>query len=166
MPCNLHPRGEACFFTKCPHNVYYEGLGLNDKATLTEKALSIGCCMLESQEVSWTLEEIGEAYGLSRERVRQITEKTLAKILRKIVHGHVVSSDFLDPKMLQQAKDLLERLHPGNQKTTYVRAIRLMTKLDKEEGKKSCAAESRDAEASLSEIESRQGKERSITSTV
>jgi DNA-directed RNA polymerase sigma subunit (sigma70/sigma32) len=65
---------------KCPHNLFWEGLKLNlAKIKITEKALVIGsCCCLVHEP--WTPEEIGTAWGLARERIKQCEAIALKKV--------------------------------------------------------------------------------------
>lgn len=42
-----------------------------------------------------TLEEIGEKYGVTRERIRQIEEKTLKKLRRIFARNNIKMEDFL-----------------------------------------------------------------------
>ena len=60
-----------CTNFKCPHNLYWEELRLNrGKIQMTDKALEIRncCCKIIHP---WTPEEISEAWGLTREGIRQ-----------------------------------------------------------------------------------------------
>lgn len=45
-----------------------------------------------------TLEEIGEAFGVSREAVRQIQESAFRKIRRELFKRGLKASDFFDVK--------------------------------------------------------------------
>jgi len=56
----------------CRHNMFAYGLKLDrERIKETRKTRSIRNCdkLIDSE---WTLEEIGQAWGLSRERIRQI----------------------------------------------------------------------------------------------
>ena len=65
----------GCPFRDCKHNMYWEGLNIKNP-TDTERFKEFKNCMLLLDE-SITLEDIGQAYGISRERVRQVEERSL-----------------------------------------------------------------------------------------
>ena len=72
-----------CTNFKCSNNLFWEDLRLNrEKIRLTDKALQIRncCCLIMSP---WTLEEIGNAWGLTREQIRQYEEAAFKKLQRK-----------------------------------------------------------------------------------
>jgi len=69
-----------CQNRRCHHHIHAYDLGLNSKKYKeTDKSLEIGnCCKKICSE--WTLEEIAECWGLTRERIRQIEEKGLDRL--------------------------------------------------------------------------------------
>jgi hypothetical protein len=72
--------GESCEITFCHHNMFWDGLKLNKRAQPTEASLEFSNCMaLLDREM--TLEEIGEMWGISRERIRQIERDATMKLL-------------------------------------------------------------------------------------
>lgn len=56
-----------------------KGAPIKGKAKETEASMEFGNCMLMLTR-SFTLEEIGEMWGLTRERIRQIEERALGKL--------------------------------------------------------------------------------------
>jgi len=79
MEINCQFSGVPCLNFSCTHNVYADDLKIKRKVQ-TEKAASISNCMLKNGETTWTLEEIGEAWGLTREAIRLTQEKCFEKI--------------------------------------------------------------------------------------
>jgi len=73
-----------CTNFKCPHNLFWEELNLDrEKIQMTDKALEIrNCCCLIN--LSWTPEEISDAWGLTREGIRRSEEEALTKLQKKI----------------------------------------------------------------------------------
>jgi DNA-directed RNA polymerase sigma subunit (sigma70/sigma32) len=73
-----------CTNFKCPHNLFWEELNLDrDKIQMTDRALEIrNCCCLIIHP--WTLEEISDAWGLTRERIRRSEEEAFKKLQRKV----------------------------------------------------------------------------------
>lgn len=54
-----------------------------------------------------TLEEVGQEFGVTRERIRQIEAKALAKLRNPAVHGRLAAFvDFCDDLEAEQARDL------------------------------------------------------------
>jgi len=82
--CGRFLDSESCVNFKCPHNLFWEELGLNrEKIRRTDKALEIrNCCCLIIYP--WTPEEISEAWGLTRERIRRSEEEAFRKLRRKV----------------------------------------------------------------------------------
>ncbi len=71
---------EPCQNFNCRHSMFWKELELNNKAKpekISEEFMN--CMCLLSREL--TLEEIGEMWGLTRERVRQIERDAIIKIL-------------------------------------------------------------------------------------
>jgi len=85
--CERWVTRKPCPDYRCPHNLFWEGLSLDGrKIHLTDKALAIGnCCCLVDEP--WTLQEIGEVWGLTRERIRQYEAKALRKVQKKNGRG-------------------------------------------------------------------------------
>lgn len=76
-------REERRVESKCPNNLFWEDLKLNrENIRMTEKALEIRnrCCLIMRP---WTLEEIGNAWGLTKGKVRWYEEGALKKLQRK-----------------------------------------------------------------------------------
>lgn len=71
--------GWPCTNFVCQENLFYRQIVDPKKAKETERSKEIGNCLLMNDR-SWTLEEIGECWGLSRERIRQIEEKAMARV--------------------------------------------------------------------------------------
>jgi hypothetical protein len=73
-----------CTNFKCPNNLFWEDLKLNrEKIRITDKALRIrNCCCLIINP--WTLEEIGNAWGLTREQITRYEEGALKKLQKKV----------------------------------------------------------------------------------
>lgn len=73
-----------CTNFKCPHNLFWEELNLDrEKIQMTDKALEIrNCCCLITNP--WTLEEISEALGLTREEIRRSEEEAFRKLQRNV----------------------------------------------------------------------------------
>jgi Sigma-70, region 4 len=73
-----------CKNFKCPHNLFCEELNLDrEKIQMTDKTLEIrNCCCLIMHP--WTLEEISEAWGLTREGIRHSEERAFKKLQKKI----------------------------------------------------------------------------------
>jgi len=91
-----------CRNKHCHFHVHAYGLNLNQsKCKETDKSLEIGNCRKRICN-EWTLEEIGECLGLTRERVRQIEEKALEKLILG-----VKVNDFADNNSLK--KQLVKR---------------------------------------------------------
>lgn len=86
MGCPYWPELEkhqaGCPFTDCKHNMYWRGLNIK-KPIYTERFKEFKNCMLLLDEPI-TLEDIGMAYGITRERVRQIEEKALTKVMKRL----------------------------------------------------------------------------------
>jgi len=79
LSCDLY-----CTNFKCPHNIFWEELNLDrDKIQMTDRALEIRncCCLIITP---WTPEEISEAWGLTRERIRRSEEEAFRKLQRKV----------------------------------------------------------------------------------
>jgi hypothetical protein len=72
-----------CTNFKCSKNLFWEDLNLDrEKIRITDKALEIrNCCCLIKRP--WTPEEIGNAWGLTEEEIRQFEEEALKKLQRK-----------------------------------------------------------------------------------
>src|SRR4030043_1703747 len=73
-----------CTNFKCPHNLFWEELNLDrDKIQMTDKALEIrNCCCLIIHP--WTPEEISNAWGLTKEAIRQPEEEAFRKQQKNI----------------------------------------------------------------------------------
>lgn len=73
-----------CTNFKCSNNLFWEDLKLNrEKIRMTDKSLEIrNCCCLIMNP--WTLEEISNAWGLTREEIRRSEEEALKKLQRKV----------------------------------------------------------------------------------
>ena len=73
-----------CTNFKCPNNLFWEDLKLNrEKIRMTDKALGIrNCCCLIMNP--WTSEEISNAWGLTREKIRRSEEEAFKKLPRKV----------------------------------------------------------------------------------
>ena len=72
-----------CTNFKCSNNLFWEDLKLNrENIRMTDKALEIKncCCLIMSP---WTSEEIGNAWGLTREEITRYEEGALKKLQRK-----------------------------------------------------------------------------------
>lgn len=80
----------VCDNYECRHNLWWKGVvkpkkvkGTQDfkaiKVVVTPKAEEVHGCMCCIHE-PWTLEEIGQLWGFSRERIRQVEESALEKI--------------------------------------------------------------------------------------
>src|SRR4030042_1041407 len=82
--CNSFSFDLDCTNFKCPHNLFWEELNLDrEKIQMTDKALEIrNCCCLITNP--WTLEEISEALGLTREEIRRSEEEALRKLQWKV----------------------------------------------------------------------------------
>ena len=82
--CNALSFDLYCTNFKCPHNLFWEELNLDrEKIQMTDKALEIrNCCCLITNP--WTLEEISEALGLTREEIRRSEEEALRKLQWKV----------------------------------------------------------------------------------
>jgi Sigma-70, region 4 len=82
-----------CTNFKCPHNLFWEELNLDrEKIQMTDKALEIrNCCCLIIHP--WTPEEISDAWGLTRERVRRSEEEAFKKLQKKVrIYGRRLQS--------------------------------------------------------------------------
>ncbi len=73
-----------CTNFKCPHNLFWEGLSLDrNKIQMTDKALEKrNCCRRIVRP--WTPEEIGEAWGLTKEAIRQCEATAWRKVKRNV----------------------------------------------------------------------------------
>ena len=73
-----------CTNFKCPHNLFWEELNLDrEKIQMTDRALEIrNCCCLIMNP--WTSEEISNAWGLTREKIRRSEEEAFRKLQKKI----------------------------------------------------------------------------------
>ncbi len=73
-----------CTNFKCPHNLFWEDLRLDrDKIQMTDKALEIrNCCCRIIRP--WTLEEISDAWGLTKEAIRRSQDEACKKLQMKI----------------------------------------------------------------------------------
>ncbi len=83
--CTFLRDDSYCTNFKCSHNLFWEELGLNrDKIQMTDKALEIrNCCRLITHP--WSLEEISEAWGLTREGIIRSEEEAFKKVRRKVL---------------------------------------------------------------------------------
>jgi hypothetical protein len=98
--------GEGCLNTSCHHNMFWDKLKLPKGAHPTDASLeSKNCMSLLSRDL--TLEEIGEAWGVTRERIRQIERDAMIKLLKEGLNPGKLT--FL--KELGFDKDLLKRRH-------------------------------------------------------
>jgi len=87
----------GCLFVNCKHNMYWEGLNIKNP-TDTERFEEFKNCMLLLDEPI-TLEDIGRAWGISRERVRQIEDNALTKVMKRL---------HFDPEKRQELKLYLQ----------------------------------------------------------
>lgn len=80
--CTQWLGSEACMNHECPHHLFWQELKLDmKKITITKKALKIrNCCCLINEP--WTPEEIRDAWGLAREKVRQCEQSAWRKVRR------------------------------------------------------------------------------------
>ena len=73
-----------CTNFKCPHNLFWEELSLDrEKIQMTDKALEIGNCFCRITH-PWTLEEISNAWGLTKEAIWHSEEEAFGKLQKKI----------------------------------------------------------------------------------
>src|SRR5512139_3663982 len=73
-----------CTNFKCPHNLFWEELSLDrEKIQMTDKALEIRNCCCKIVD-PWTPEEIAEAWGLAKERIKQSEAAAWRKLKRVI----------------------------------------------------------------------------------
>ncbi len=74
----------CCTNFKCPHNLFWEELSLDrEKIQMTEKALEIrNCCRRIIHP--WTLEEISDAWGLTKDTIMHFEEEAFGKLQKKI----------------------------------------------------------------------------------
>jgi hypothetical protein len=81
--CTKWLDSELCMNYRCPHNLFWEGLRLNlNKIHITDKALEIrNCCCLINEP--WTVEEIGEVWGLTMEKIMRCEGMAWEKIHKK-----------------------------------------------------------------------------------
>jgi hypothetical protein len=93
----LDKHGVGCPFRDCKHNMYWEGLNIKNP-TDTERFEEFKNCMLLLDE-SITLEDIGQAYGISRERVRQVEEGALTVVMKRL---------HFNPEKRQELKQYLQ----------------------------------------------------------
>lgn len=61
-------------------------------------------------DVTYTLQEIGDAEGISRERVRQVNEKTILRVKTTLLGTNGIQGYFVPELVIQEAKDLLKVL--------------------------------------------------------
>ena len=73
-----------CMNFKCPNNLFAKDLKLNrNRIKMTDRAVEIGnCCRLIMNP--WTSNEIGNAWGLTKEQIRRSEEKALKKLRREV----------------------------------------------------------------------------------
>jgi hypothetical protein len=73
-----------CKNFKCPHNLFWEELSLDkEKMQMTDKALEIRNCCCKIVH-SWTLEEISDAWGLTKDEIERSEEEAFRKLQKKI----------------------------------------------------------------------------------
>jgi hypothetical protein len=80
---------KTCLNYECPHNLFWKGLRLNpEKFKITNRSLEIGnCCCLINEP--WTAEEIGEAWGLTMEKITWCEGMAWEKIHEKNAWGQL-----------------------------------------------------------------------------
>ena len=74
---------KPCLNYTCPHNLFWKGLRLNpEKFKITSRSLEIGncCCFIKEP---WTEEEIGEVWGLTREKIMRCEGMAWEKMYEK-----------------------------------------------------------------------------------
>ncbi|MCL6577972.1 MAG: hypothetical protein K6T73_01110 [Candidatus Bathyarchaeota archaeon] len=105
---------KPCLNYDCRHNIFWTGLRLPSKSKETKSSREIlNCCCLINHE--FTLEEIGDMWGLTRDRIRQLELKAVLHSLRIILYKKGVSHPVLDysniskAKIIKRLKDLLRR---------------------------------------------------------
>lgn len=100
--------GEGCLNKPCHHNMFWDGLKLTKKAGSTEASLEFFNCMtLLSREL--TLEEIGEMWGMSRERIRQIERDATIKLLARGLNKNIFLKEL--KKDLGIDRDIIKKRH-------------------------------------------------------
>lgn len=101
-------RGEVCLQFACPAHLLNPAVRLGRRRRQTNDALrrDRGCQFLIQDP--WTLEEIAQVWGFSRERVRQIEETALLKYILHLV-GMQAEKDPVDPGMVALYWELKNR---------------------------------------------------------
>ena len=81
--CSQWLGSEPCMNDECPHHLFWQELGLNmRKITITKKAMEMkNCCCLINEP--WTPEEIRDAWGLPREKIRRWERTAWRKVRRE-----------------------------------------------------------------------------------
>ncbi len=97
----------GCLLTICPHNMFWDGLKLPKGAHITGFSLSFSNCMCLLDE-EWTLEDIAELWGMTRERIRQIERDAIIKLLSKSLGKHKFMKEFsLSESFIRKKLELL-----------------------------------------------------------
>jgi DNA-directed RNA polymerase specialized sigma subunit len=74
--------GASCINHACRHHIY-NGVSIRQQHNMKDPDASLiyGCMLAVHKE--HTLEEIGQSFGMSRERIRQIEERALNKLKKR-----------------------------------------------------------------------------------
>jgi len=82
------PRTEAgrpCPFVGCKHHVYTD-LSRKKKAVTDPADIAEPCVLDFAERGGMVLEDVGEVFGVTRERIRQIEDRALAKLRARAFH--------------------------------------------------------------------------------
>jgi len=108
FPSCVPRRGEVCSQFDCPAHLLNPAVRLGRRRRRTNDALrrDRGCQFLIQDP--WTLEEIAEIWGFSREHVRQIEQTALLKYILHLV-GMQAELDLVDPAIVALYRELKNR---------------------------------------------------------